>query len=604
MSVAFATRAERVSRSQAESRKQSELSHRVWESRYRYAPTTDAVPERSLGETWDRVATALAGIEPARRVAWRRAFRGALDGFKFLPAGRILAGAGAATTATLANCFVMGRLDDSIDGTFERLKESAVTMRWGGGIGCDFSPLSARGAHAAGPLAHMRIWDAACEALSATGARRGAMMATLRCDHPDIEAFIAAKRDGTALHNFNLSVLVTDEFMAALEGGKQWPLRLGSDASQPLEEHEPGLGESSNAIARLVSARGLWQKIVDAAYDCAEPGVLFIDRINRVNNLYYCEHIAATNPCGEVPLPPHGACVLGSVNLTAFVHEAFSRRASFDLAGLERIVPTAVRLLDDAVDVSTYPLPQQDEQAKATRRIGLGITGLGDALIMLGMRYDSEEGRGMAQRILTRVRDSAYRASTQLAAEKGVFGRFERDAYLAGEYVRSLPSEIRDRIARCGMRNSHLLAVAPAGTISLLANNVSSGVEPVFALEGQRRIVDERGVAGTHPVRDYAFALWREQNAGPVPPAFVTAAELTPDAHVEMVAALQPLVDGSIAKTINVPESLPRAELMHLFERAYALGVKGCTVFRPNAVTGAVLTPATERCCLPVTRGH
>jgi len=595
-----------VSRSQAESPKQNDLSRHVWESRYRYAGTTDAVPERSLGETWDRVAGALAAGEPTRRVEWRRAFRGALDAFKFLPGGRILAGAGAAATATLANCFVSGPLDDSIDEIFERLKESAVTMRWGGGIGCDFSPLQPRGVGAAGPLAYMRIWDATCASLSAIGARRGAMMATLRCDHPDIEDFIDAKRDGAALRNFNLSVLVTDEFMGAIEGGHKWPLRLPGEplSRPPAESSSPGFGNAGSPIVRLVSARDLWQRIVDAAYDCAEPGVLFIDRVNRSNNLYYCEQLTATNPCGEVPLPPYGACMLGSLNLTAFVHDAFSRSAQLDFAALEQAVPTAVRMLDDAVDVSLYPLPQQAERARSTRRIGLGVTGLADALIMLGLPYDAAEAQDMARRILERVRDAAYRASTELADEKGGFPAFERDAYLAGEYVSALPSAIRDRIARRGIRNSHLLAIAPAGTISLLANNVSSGIEPVFALEGERRIVDERGATVTRSVRDCAFALWSDANTGPLPPAFVTAAELTPDAHLDMLAALQPLVDNSISKTINVPETLPRAALADIFTRAYALGAKGCTVFRPNPVTGAVLTTTTERCCRPLSTEH
>jgi len=578
----------------------------VWESRYRYAGTTDGVPERSLSETWDRVASTLAAAEPTHRVERRRAFRDALHDFKFLPAGRVLAGAGAATTATLANCFVGGSIDNTIDGIFERLKECAVTMRWGGGVGCDFSSLQPRGAGSAGPLAYMRIWDAMCASLSAVGARRGAMMATLRCDHPDIEEFIDAKRDVKALRNFNLSVLVTDELMAAIEGDHKWPLRLPSETrSRPAaESSSPGFGKGGAAIVRLVSARDLWQRIVDATYDCAEPGVLFVDRVNRRNNLYYCEQISATNPCGEVPLPPHGVCILGSLNLTAFVRDAFSPRAKLDFVALEQTVPAAVRMLDDAVDVSLYPLPQQAESARLSRRIGLGVTGLGDALIMLGLRYDRSEAQDMARRVLERVRDTAYRVSTELADEKGPFPAFERDAYLAGEYISALPSAIRDRIARRGIRNSHLLAIAPAGTISLLANNVSSGIEPVFALEGGRRIVDERGAAVTHSVRDYAFALWRDANAGPLPDAFVTAAELSPDAHLDMLAALQPLVDNSISKTINVPAALQRAALTDVFSRAYALGVKGCTVFRPNPVTGAVLTTAADSCCRPESTEH
>jgi ribonucleoside-diphosphate reductase alpha chain len=563
----------------------------VWEARYRYAPTTDAVPERSLAETWDRVAGALAGVEPTRRSAWRRAFREALDDFKFLPGGRILAGAGAAKTATLANCFVTGTLDDSVETAFDRLKESALTMQWGGGIGCDFTPIGPRGAHSAGPLAYLRMWDAMCDTVSASGARRGAMMGTLRCDHPDIEEFIEAKRDGKSLHNFNLSVLVSDEFMAALAAGEKWALRFPPGAPSASVPGRPG------AIARLVPARRLWEKIVNAAYEAAEPGVLFVDRINRCNNLYYVESIAATNPCGEAPLPPHGACILGSLNLSAFVRDAFGNRARFDFAALESIVPTAVRMLDDAVELSQYPLASQAEQARTTRRIGLGVTGLADALIMLRLRYDAEDARDLARAVLARIRDVAYRASTDLAEEKGSFPRLDRGAFLAGENARSLPPEIRARIEHRGLRNGQLLAIAPAGTISLLANNVSSGVEPVFALEAERRILDENRAVEAHVVRDYAYALWSAGHAGPLPQAFVTARELTPDAHLAMVAALQPFVDAAISKTINVAPDISRDAFAGVFERAYALGIKGCTVFRANAAIGSVLMPAGESCC-------
>jgi ribonucleoside-diphosphate reductase alpha chain len=550
------------------------------------------VPERSLAETWDRVATALASAEPLRRGAWRRAFRHALDDFKFLPGGRILAGAGAATTVTLANCFAAGPLEPSTDAIFDRLKECALTMQWGGGIGCDFSPLAPRGDRSPGPLSYLRIWDAMCESVSSGGARRGAMMGTLRCDHPDIEAFVEAKRDGSALRNFNLSVLVTDKFMEALAGGRKWPLVFPC-ATPVAASADPRLSVSGkpSAVVRLVSARELWERIASAAHAAGEPGVLFIDRINRSNNLYYAEQIAATNPCGEVPLPPHGACMLGSLNLTAFIREPFRPGATLDFAELKAIVPTAVRMLDDAVELSRYPVEQQAEQARTTRRIGLGLTGLADALIMLGLRYDSDEGRDFAREILQRIRGAAYRASTELAEQKGSFPQLDRDAYLAGEYVSGLPGAIRDRIARHGLRNSHLLAIAPAGSISLLANNVSSGIEPVFAVEG-RRFFDDRGTIESRVVRDYAYELWRAGHTGSLPSAFVTAEQLTPKDHLEMLAALQPLVDGSISKTLNVPADTSHAAIAEIFERAYALGAKGCTVFRPNAVTGAVLACA------------
>jgi ribonucleoside-diphosphate reductase alpha chain len=579
---------------------QNELSHRVWDARYRYAASIDAVPERSLAETWDRVAGALASVEPTRRSASRRAFRAALDDFKFLPGGRILAGAGAATTVTLANCFAAGPLENSTDAIFDNLKECALTMQWGGGIGCDFTPITPHSRRSAGPISYLHVWDAMCDSVSASGARRGAMMGTLRCDHPDIEAFVDVKRQGSTLRNFNLSVLVTDAFMEALAAGRKWPLRFpcAAPAVGPPDARLALPGTPSGAIVRLISARELWEKIADAAYVAGEPGVLFIDRINRSNNLYYAEQIAATNPCGEVPLPPYGACVLGSLNLTAFVREPFGVGAKLDFAALEAIVPTAVRMLDDAVELSAYPLERQAEQARATRRIGLGLTGLADALIMLGLRYDSDEGRDLGRAVMQRVRDAAYRASTALAEKKGPFPRFDRDAYLAGEHARSLPHAIRERIARRGLRNSHLLAIAPAGTISLLANNVSSGIEPVFAIEGERRLLNDQGEVETCTVRDYAYALWSKGHPAPLPLAFVTAGELTPNDHLEMLAALQPFVDSSISKTVNIPRDTPRGAMGAIFERAYTLGAKGCTVFRPNSVTGSVLA-RPERCCRP-----
>jgi ribonucleoside-diphosphate reductase alpha chain len=590
----------------------SEISRHVWETKYRDA----AVAETSLDATWRRVAAAAARVDGGPRPAEvETTFRDILTGFRFLPGGRILAGAGTTATRTLANCFVMGPIEDSVDGIFERLKESALTMQWGGGIGCDFSTLRPSGAAAmtsgsiaSGPVSFMRIWDAMCGTLLSTGARRGAMMATLRCDHPDIETFVTVKRDAGQLRNFNLSVQVTDAFMQALAAGSDWPLSFPRErdeqGGETVELHWPGRdGPVPCRVWRRVPARELWREIVDSAYDSAEPGVLFVDRINRANNLYYCEHITCTNPCGEVPLPAHGACTLGSVNLTAFVHSPFGVRAEIDFAGLDRTVATAVRFLDDVVELSKYPLPQQRAQAQATRRIGLGVTGLADALCMLGLDYDSDAGRATAARVLERIRDAAYRASAALAAEKGAFPAFERDAYLAGEFVTRLPADIRDALARTGVRNSHLLAVAPTGTISLLANNVSSGVEPIFSVDSERKVLDETGERRTYRVEDYAAALWRREQRGPLPATFVTAAELSPDAHLAMLAGLQPFVDNAISKTINVAENLPREVVAQVFEKSYRLGLKGCTVFRPNPITGAVLTAAAPtsavHCCTP-----
>jgi ribonucleoside-diphosphate reductase alpha chain len=421
-----------------------------------------------------------------------------------------------------------------------------------------------------------------CATLLSTGARRGAMMATLRCDHPDIEAFVDAKRDAAELRHFNLSVLVSDALMQAVADDTDWPLVF------------PGLG-----TVRTVKARDLWQRILRAAYDTAEPGVLFVDTINRDNTLANLESLTATNPCGEIPLPPYGACDLGSLNLTAFVEAPFSPGARLDGVALADAARTAVRFLDDVIDVSRYPLQAQADEARRKRRIGLGITGLADALILLGLDYGSEAARTLAATAMQAVRDAAYRASIDLAREKGAFPAFDAGAFLASGFAARLPADLREAIAAHGLRNSHLLAIAPAGTISLLANNCSSGIEPVFAAEAERRVLGADGRYRTHRVLDFACALWQQRHAGR-PPACVEAAQLDPLAHLQMQAALQPCVDNAISKTINVAADLPFERFADLYRQAHALGLKGCTVFRPNPVTGSILSePATERvqCC-------
>jgi len=599
------------------------LSQEIWRSKYRHL-AAEGSGEDTIAVTWDRVATAVATAEGDSRAEWESTFRDALRGFRFLPAGRILANAGTRHRATLFNCFVMGFIEDSLEGIFDQLKQGALTMQWGGGIGCDFSTLrphgaqaETRGTTASGPVSFMGVWDAVCATLLSTGARRGAMMGTLRCDHPDIEAFVDAKRKRGTLTNFNLSVQVTDAFMAAVAADAEWPLcfpgRL-ADAGETGEVREirwPGHDEQVPCrVLKRVSARQLWQRIIDAAYETAEPGVLFIDRINRLNNLHYCEHITATNPCGEIPLPAYGVCNLGSINLTAFVEHAFSSKAKLCHDRLGRAATAATRFLDDVIDVSEFPLPQQAHRARATRRIGLGVTGLGDALIMLGLDYDSDAGRAAAKDALRTIRDAAYRTSIQLAREKACFPSFQRDPFLGGAYAEHLPGDIRDGIARNGLRNSHLIAIAPTGTISLLANNVSSGIEPVFAFEAERRVLSRDGEFETHKAVDYAFFRWRQEcgEHEALPACFVTAQELSPEAHLRMQAVLQPLVDNSISKTINVPESIPRKEFASIYARAFKLGLKGCTVFRPNPVTGAILSsasalPARVHCCAPEREG-
>jgi ribonucleoside-diphosphate reductase alpha chain len=561
-----------------------DISRYIWETRYR------AAGEPDIRASWRRVAQAIAQAETSEHVQWTERFTALLDDFRFLPGGRILAGAGTGHRVTLFNCFVMGEIADDLEHIFEALKEGALTMQYGGGVGYDFSPLrpagmvaQATGSIASGPVSFMRIWDAMCATMLSTGARRGAMMATLRCDHPDIEAFVDAKRDPAVLRHFNLSVLVSDAFMAAVAGDRDWPLVF------------PSLAD-----ARTVKARALWQRILRAAYDTAEPGVLFVDTINRDNTLAGRETLTATNPCGEIPLPPYGACDLGSLNLAAFVVAPFTADARLDLAALADAVALAVRFLDNVIDVSRYPLPAQAQEAHQTRRIGLGITGLADALVLLGLRYDSETARQLAAQAMQAVRDQAYRASVELALEKGSFPAFDRDAFLASGFASRLPADIRDAIAAHGIRNSHVLAIAPAGTISLLANNLSSGIEPIFSAEAERRVLQTDGRYRTHRVVDHAAHLWQQQNRAGLPPALIEAQQIDPLAHLQMQAALQPLVDNAISKTINVAADIPFDRFEDLYRQAHALGLKGCTVFRPNPVTGAILSdPAGERvpCC-------
>ena len=559
------------------------VSQRIWDMKYRFksAPggSVAATLDADLDATWWRVARALAVPERDPEL-WAGRFHEALSGFKFLPAGRVMAGAGTGRTVTLFNCFVMGTIPDDMSGIFENLREAALTMQQGGGIGHDFSslrpqgaPVVGVGADASGPLSFMDVWDSMCRTIMSAGSRRGAMMATLRCDHPDIEAFIDAKRDPKRLRMFNVSVLVTDAFMKAVEAEADWPLVFGG------------------RTFRTVKAKALWERIMRATYDVAEPGVIFIDRVNRRNNLRYCETIQATNPCGEQPLPPYGACLLGSINLAALVKAPFTPEAALDAEVLERLVPLAVRMLDNVIDVSRFPLPQQEKEAKAKRRIGLGVTGLADALIFCGVRYGSPEAVRLTREWLGAVQRLSYMASADIAAEKGSFPLYERGKYLAGETIKALPEEARTAIGRYGIRNALLNSIAPTGTISLLADNVSSGIEPVFAFSYVRHVLQPDGSKREESVDDYAFRVWREMRGNEAPPSdvFVDAQTLTPADHLAMQAAAQDYVDSSISKTINLPRDISFDAFKGVYEEAYAQNCKGCTTYRPNDVTGAVL---------------
>jgi ribonucleoside-diphosphate reductase alpha chain len=555
------------------------ISRQIWESKYRLKTADGAPLDGSIEESWRRVARALAAAEqdPAR---WEAPFGEALRDFRFLPAGRILSGAGSARRVTLFNCFVMGGIGDDLGSIFEHLREAALTMQQGGGIGYDFSTLRPRGApvrgvgaDASGPLSFMDVWDSMCRTIMSAGARRGAMMATLRCDHPDIEDFIAAKRQPGRLRNFNLSVLVTDAFMEAVAADAPWPLVFAGE------------------MFRVVQARALFDAMTRATYDYAEPGVIFIDRINARNNLAYCETIHATNPCGEQPLPPYGACLLGSINLARLVRAPFTPTAHIDADELAGLVRVAIRMMDNTIDVSGFPLAAQLREALGKRRIGLGMTGLADALIMTGHRYGTPEAAQQAADWARQVSRAAYLASADLAAEKGAFPLFDRDAYLAGQTVAAMDADVRAAIATHGIRNALLTSIAPTGTISLLADNVSSGIEPVFALAYTRRVLQPDGSRVEEEVSDYALRQFRAlhgENAA-LPSHFVTAQDLTPAEHVRMQAAVQPYVDSAISKTVNVPEDIAFEAFQEVYLDAYRSGCKGCTTYRPNAITGSVL---------------
>jgi len=561
------------------SRFSAPIAEQIWDMKYRFKEADGTPIDGTVEDSWRRIARALAEVE-ADPAHWEAEFYAALEDFKYLPAGRITAGAGTGRSVTLFNCFVMGTIPDNMGGIFDGLKEAALTMQQGGGIGYDFSTIRPRGAEvkgvaadASGPLSFMDVWDAMCRTIMSAGSRRGAMMATMRCDHPDIESFIEAKKDPARLRMFNLSVLVTDPFMAAVKADGPWELVF------------------DGKVYKTVQARDLWNRIMRNTFDFAEPGVIFIDRINAMNNLAYCETIAATNPCGEQPLPPYGACLLGSINLATLVKDAFTKDAAMDMAALDRLVRTAVRMMDNVVDASRFPLPQQAAEAQAKRRIGLGVTGLADALLMIGQRYGSEKAAEITEVWMRAIARAAYLASADLAREKGAFPLFDADKFLASGSLAHMDDDVKAAIRQHGIRNALLTSIAPTGTISLYAGNVSSGIEPVFAYAYTRKVLQKDGSRTEEEVVDYAVRLWREKHGdAPLPDYFVNAQTLPPLDHVRMQAAAQKWVDSSISKTINCPEDISFDAFKEVYMAAWDQGCKGCTTYRPNDVTGSVLT--------------
>jgi ribonucleoside-diphosphate reductase alpha chain len=551
------------------------MAEQIWDMKYRLKKQDGTPIDDSVEDTWRRVAWSLAAPEKDQEY-WADQFYSVLRAFSFIPAGRINAGAGTDRNVTLFNCFVMGTVPDSLAGICDMLKEAAMTMQAGGGIGYDFStirpagaPVKGVAAEASGPLTFMDVWDAMCRTIMSAGVRRGAMMATMRCDHPDVEKFVEAKRDPARLRMFNMSVLVTDPFMEAVKADASWDLVF------------------DGRVYKTIKARALWNKIMGATYHYAEPGVIFIDRINDDNNLNYCETIAATNPCGEQPLPPYGACLLGSVNMAAMLRDDFT----IDEEKLRNTVRIAVRMMDNVVDVSKFPLPAQEKEAKDKRRIGLGVTGVANAMALGGVVYGSDDGAAWVDKYLHIIAREAYWASIELAQEKGSFPLFDADGFLASGNMEKMDDDIRDAVREHGIRNALLTSIAPTGTISLYAGNVSSGIEPTFAFEYDRKVMQKDGSKITETVRDYAADKWRREFGDkPFPASFVSAQTLTPADHVKMQAAAQKWIDSSISKTINCPEDIDFDEFKDVYMMAWEMGCKGCTTYRPNDVTGSVLS--------------
>ena len=573
------------------------ISHQIWNQKYRFKTERDGfTSDESVLDTWKRIAISCANLprlhnnDKEREALEQRFFKAQYD-FKFMPAGRIISGTGTERNVTLFNCFVMGTIPDSLEGIFDMLKEAALTMQQGGGIGYDFSTLRPKGApvkgvesFSSGPLTFMDVWDAMCKTIMSAGSRRGAMMATMRCDHPDIMEFIQAKQDPLRLRNFNVSVLVTDAFMEAVANKADWNLRFG------------------DRVYETIRADELWDAILQNTYDFAEPGVIFIDRINKENNLWFLETIAATNPCGEQPLPPYGACLLGSVNLAKFVKNPFCSAASINEDELEKTVRTGTRLLDSVIDTSGFPLEQQAEEALYKRRQGLGVTGLADLLFMLGYRYGSDAAVNLTDKLMRKIAIWAYEESILMAQEIGPAPCLEtkeaRLQLIESYFMKRMPHYIRQGVVEHGLRNALLLSIAPTGTISMYAQNVASGIEPIFAPFYDRKITRDTGVKETEQVSVYSvhqyFKAGFNQDDEWWVKYMATAQDLSPHHHIVMQAAAQKWIDSSISKTVNVPEDIPFEEFKEVYMQAYEMGCKGCTTYRPNEVTGSVLSVVKE----------
>lgn len=588
-----------------------EVSIWVWEEKYRHTEFDGTTKEKTMDDTHERVVGGVYAKDKSNS-----AKASALDMMKKLiwcPAGRIHAGAGTMKKVTTINCFVSPDIQDSMDtepgqpglGIFDALKVAGLTQQMGGGIGMDFSTLRpdralVKRTHSVstGPLPFMAMWDSMCATIKSSGARRGAMMAVMRCDHPDVMNFVRAKHTKGVFENFNVSVLVTDAFMKAVRGGKKWQLGFGVPRADG--KHVAVLERDGKPwyVYDELDAREMWDEIIRSTFEYAEPGIIFIDRVNEMNNLWYCEYIHATNPCGEQPLPPDGDCNLGAINLAQLVKYPFTDKRTFDIDNLISAVKVGVRFLDNVLDIALFPTEAQREEAHAKRRIGLGITGLGNALQMLQMVYGSDEAISFTEDVMATIRDAAYTESIELAKERGPFPAFDRDKYLEGKFIKTLPEYIQQGIREHGIRNAVLLTIAPTGTTSMYYGNVSSGLEPTIAWEFKRKAREHDGsYREFKKVYDYGYYMFRKvtgyATGEPLPPYMCSAlqAPIVPvDAHLKMQAACQKYIDASISKTINCPPDMSFEEFKNVYDMAYDLGCKGCTTYKPSEVRGSVIS--------------